>query len=170
MFGRWLKSLADTAPPSGATDLFHVVQKELPDADEETRMVVVAIVGLLGAVAYADRNFSDVEERRIQDELSRVNGMTESGIRAICAVLRQHIIEVSTVQLPRYARILVDLADHELRVELLQTLLELAAADGAITHHETNLLRLVTQALGLSQVDYNHAQAKHRDRLAALKL
>jgi uncharacterized tellurite resistance protein B-like protein len=169
MFGRWLKSLADAAPPSGATELFHVVRKELPEADEETRTVVVAIVGLLGAVAYADRDFSDAEERRIHDELSRINGMSESGIRAICSVLRQHIVEVSTVQLPRYARVLVDLADHELRVELLQTLLELAAADGTITHHETNLLRLVTQALGLSQVDYNHAQAKHRDRLAALK-
>jgi uncharacterized tellurite resistance protein B-like protein len=169
MFGRWLKSLADAAPPSGATELFHVVRKELPEADEETRTVVVAIVGLLGAVAYADRDFSDAEERRIHDELSRINGMSESGIRAICSVLRQHIVEVSTVQLPRYARVLVDLADHELRVELLQTRLELAAADGTITHHETNLLRLVTQALGLSQVDYNHAQAKHRDRLAALK-
>lgn len=169
MFGRWLKSLADTAPPSGATELFDVVRKELPEADEETQMVVVAIVGLLGAVAYADRSYSEQEERRIKDELSRVNGMTESGIRAICAVLRQHIIEVSTVQLPRYARILTDLADRELRVELLQTLLELAAADGVITHPETNLLRLVTQALGLTQLDYNHAQAKHRDRLAALK-
>lgn len=169
MFGRWLKSLSDPAPPAGAAELFAVVQKELPEADEETRMVVVAIVGLLGAVAYADRDFSELEERRIRDELSRVNGMTESGIRAICSVLRQHIVEVSTVQLPRYARILVDLADHELRVELLSTLLELAAADGTITHHETNLLRLVTRALGLSQLDYNHAQAKHRDRLAALK-
>jgi uncharacterized tellurite resistance protein B-like protein len=169
MFGRWLKSLGESEPPAGATELFAVVQKELPDADEETRRVVVAIVGLLGAVAYADRNFSEVEEQRIHDELSRVNGMTESGIRAICGALRQHIVEVSTVQLPRYARILVDLADHELRVELLQTLLELAAADGAITHHETNLLRLVTRALGLSQLDYNHAQAKHRDRIAALR-
>lgn len=169
MFGKWLKSLSETTPPPGAADLFRVVQSELPDADEETRLVVVAIVGLLGAVAYADREYSELEERRIRDELSRVNGMTDSGIEAICAVLRQHIVEVSTVQLPRYARILVDLADQELRVELLQTLLEIAAADGSITHNETNLLRLVTRALGLSQLDYNNAQAKHRDRLAALK-
>lgn len=169
MFGKWLKSWSETAPPPGAADLFRVVQAQLPDADEETRMVVAAIVGLLGAVAYADRDYSELEERRIRNELSRVSGMTESGIEAICAVLRQHIVEVSTVQLPRYARILVDLADQELRVELLQTLLEIAAVDGAITNNETNLLRLVTRALGLSQLDYNHAQAKHRDRLAALK-
>jgi uncharacterized tellurite resistance protein B-like protein len=169
MFGRWLKSLSDTVPPPGASELFRVIQAELPEADDDTRLVVAAIVGLLGAVAYADRSYSEQEEQRIRGELSRINGMTERGIEAICAVLRQHIVEVSTVQLPRYARILVDLADHELRVELLQTLLEIAAADGAITHHETNLLRLVTRALGLSQLDYNHAQAKHRDRLAALK-
>ena len=75
-------------------------------------------------------------------------------------------------RLPSRALGLIDRSAHRLdvlRVELLQTLLELAAADGAITHHETNLLRLVTRALGLSQLDYNHAQAKHRDRIAALR-
>jgi uncharacterized tellurite resistance protein B-like protein len=169
MFGRWLKPATQTTAPAGAADLVRVVQQQLPDADEETALVVVAIVGLLGAVAYADRHYSAGEEQRIRKELARVHGMTEAGIEAICSVLRGNIVEVSTVQMPRYARILVDLADQELRVDLLQTLLEIAAVDGAITQNETNLMRLVTRALGLSQLDYNQAQASHRDRLAALK-
>jgi uncharacterized tellurite resistance protein B-like protein len=169
MFGLWLKSKTETTPPPGAEELFSVVKKQLPDADEETALVVVAMVGLLGAVAYADRSYSNDEEIRIREELGRVNGMTEAGIETICSALRRHIVEVSTVQLPRYARILVDLADHELRVQVLDALLEIAAADGTITQSETNMMRLMTQALGLSQLDYNRAQAKHRDRLAALQ-
>jgi uncharacterized tellurite resistance protein B-like protein len=94
--------------------------------------------------------------------------MTEEGISAICAVLRAHVIEVSTVQVPRYSRLLLELGDRELRVEVLETLVELAAADGVIDGAEVNLLRLTTTALGLSQSDYNAAQAKHRARLQSL--
>lgn len=129
---------------------------------------MAAISGLLGAVAYADREYSAGEEARVRAELARVHGMTEAGIDAICAVLRAHVVEFSTVQAPRFARALLELADRELRVEVLETLVELAAADGAIEVAEVNVLRLLTTALGLSQDDYNAAQAKHRDRILAL--
>jgi uncharacterized tellurite resistance protein B-like protein len=95
--------------------------------------------------------------------------MTQAGIDAICAVLRRHILEVATVQLPRYARELVALADRELRLDILQVLVDVAASDGSISHSETNALRIVTTSLGLDQRDYNAAQARHRDKLSALK-
>ena len=127
------------------------------------------MAGLLGVIAYADRNYSEREESRVRAELSRVHGMTAKGIDAICAALRLHVVQVSTVEAPRYSRALLELADRELRVEVLEALVELAAADGDITTAETNLLRQVTTALGLSQDDYNAAQSKHRERIAALK-
>jgi uncharacterized tellurite resistance protein B-like protein len=144
------------------------VQRELPEADEETVLVVAAIAGLLGAVAYADRTYGPDEEARVRSELSRVHGMTPPGIEAVCTVLRAHIVEMSTVQAPRHARLLLELCDRELRVEVLDTLVELAAADGTIDTAEVNALRLLTNALGLTQHDYNDAQAKHRARLKVL--
>jgi uncharacterized tellurite resistance protein B-like protein len=95
--------------------------------------------------------------------------MTASGVDAICAVLREHIVELSTVQIPRYARALVELADVELRREVLGALVELAAADQSISVVETNLLRQITKSLGLSQDDYVELQARHRQHLASLK-
>lgn len=145
-----------------------MVRRELPDADDETVLVVVAITGLLGAVAYADRSYSDREEHRVRAELERVHGMTASGIEAICALLRGHAVEAATVEAPRYARTLLELGDRELRVEVLGALLEIAAADGEITTAETNVLRQLTKALGLTQDDYNAAQEKHRERLGVL--
>lgn len=168
MFGRWLRSAPRASAPEGAERLLDAVRTELRGADEETVQVVAAISGLLGAVAYADREYSAGEEARVRAELARVHGMTEAGIDAICAVLRAHVVEFSTVQAPRFARALLELADRELRVEVLETLVELAAADGAIEVAEVNVLRLLTTALGLSQDDYNAAQAKHRDRILAL--
>src|SRR5690606_1349811 len=141
----------------------------LRDADQETVRVVTAIAGLLGAVAYADRDYSENEETQVRSELQRIHGMTAQGVDAICSVLRAHIIEVATVQTPRYCRALVEIADRELRLEVLQLLVDVAAADGTIKQSETNLVRGLTVALGLEQDDYNAAQAKHRDRLAVVR-
>lgn len=168
MFGRWLRNGLRPDPPAGAERLWDVVRRELPSADEETVSVVGAIAGLLVAVAYADRRYTQEEEAGVRRELQRVNGMTASGIDAICAILRENVIEVSTVQVPRYCRLLLDLGDRELRVEVLETLVDLAASDGVIDQAEVNLLRLTTTALGLGQDDYNAAQAKYRERLKTL--
>ncbi|MEZ4223220.1 MAG: TerB family tellurite resistance protein [Polyangiaceae bacterium] len=169
MFGRWLRSSAAATEPEGAEALAHQVGKHLPDADDDTVRVVTAITGLLGVIAYADRDYSASEETRVRRELSRIHGMTDVGIEAIAEALRQNILEISTVQMPRYARTLVELADRELRAEVLEVLVDLSAADGVISNDEVKLLRTVTQALGLTQQDYNAAQHRHRDKLSALK-
>ena len=169
MFGRWLRGEAQTAPQSGADALHDSVARHLPGVDAETVTVVTSMAGLLGAVAYADRDYSLAEEARVREELGRVQGMTQAGTDAICAVLREHIVEISTVQIPRYARALVELSDAELRREVLGALLDLAAADASISLAETNLIRQITKSLGLSQNDYLEAQAKHRQHLDALK-
>lgn len=169
MFGRWLRGEGTEAQPSGADTLRSSIARELPGADAETVTVVTSMAGLLGAVAYADRSYSVAEEARVRQELERVHGMSAAGIDAICKVLREHIVEISTVQIPRYARALVELADPELRREVLSALIDLAAADSSISVVETNLLRQITKSLGLSQQDYVELQARHRAVLEALK-
>ena len=169
MFGRWSSSARPTPSLEGAEEISAIVRGHLAEADDETVRVVTCITGLLGAVAYADRDYSSVEEQRVRQELARIHGMQREGIDAIAEALRRHIIEVSTVQVPRYCRALVELADRELRADVLEVLVEVAAADGVISLAETNLLRQVTTALGLTQDDYNAAQAQHRDKLAVLR-
>ena len=169
MFGRWLRGEAAAPQLSGADALHASIARELAGADAETVTVVTSMAGLLGAVAYADRSYSVEEEARVRQELERVQGMTVAGIDAICKVLREHIVEISTVQIPRYARALVELADPELRREVLGALIDLAAADSSISVVETNLLRQITKSLGLSQQDYVELQARHRALLEALK-
>ncbi|HKO50165.1 MAG TPA: TerB family tellurite resistance protein, partial [Polyangiaceae bacterium] len=92
-------------------------------------------------------------------------GMTLSGVDAICKTLREHIVEISSVETPRFARALLELADTDLRREVLGTLVELAAADESITLAETNMLRQLTKSLGLSPQDYLELQERHRQHL-----
>jgi len=169
MFGRWLKPSTPVPAPGGAEELERLVREALGPRDDESILVVVALAGLLAAVAYADRSYSDAEEAQVRSELARVHGMPKEAVDVVCAALRRHIVHLSTVEAPRHCRVLRELGDRELRVEVLEVLVDLAAVDGVITTAETNLLRQVTTALGLSQHDYNDAQAKHRARLTALK-
>jgi uncharacterized tellurite resistance protein B-like protein len=169
MFGRWLRGESASENLSGGGALRASIERELSGADQETITVVTCMTGLLGAVAYADRNYSNEEEARVRQELGRVQGMTAQGIDAVCKTLRQHIVEISTVEMPRYARALVELADAELRREVLGALLDLAAADSSISLVETNMLRQITKSLGLSQQDYVELQERHRHLLESLK-
>lgn len=169
MFGRWLKPAAASSEPEGAEQITHLVREHLRSVDDETVRVVAAIASLLGAVAYADRNYSETEERHVREALGRVQGMTAAGIDAICAALRRHVVELSTVQIPRAARALRELGDRELRLEVLDALLDLAAADRDLSSSETGMLRTITTALGLSADDYLASQTRHRELLSVLK-
>jgi uncharacterized tellurite resistance protein B-like protein len=169
MFGRWLSTADKLDSTSGSSEILLRVREHLPGADDETVRVVTALAGLLTAVAYADRDYSDAEEATLRAALARVHGMTNAGVDAVCDALRRHVISARAVEVPRYTRELKELGDVELRREILDVLVDLAAADGNITTPETNLLRQITTSLGLSQTDYNESQARHRERLAVLK-
>lgn len=167
VFGFFKKPSADEALPE--TPLGAAVRRAMPGADAETLAIVTSIAGLLGQVAYADRSFSDVEERAIRDELARIHGLDRAGIDAICVALRAHILDISAVEATWYARLLRETCDRELRLEVLQALVDLAAADEDVTLGEANVLRRTATSLGLSQEEYNQAQAAHRDKLSVLR-
>lgn len=148
--------------------LLDIVREHMPGADEESVRIVTAIAGLLAGVAYADRELSPAEATRIRDELARVHWLKEPGVDAICDALSAHVVHHATTLAPRYTRELRELADRDLRLEVLDVLVDLAAADGTITHAEVTLLRRTATALGLSQDDYNAVQERHRDKLSFL--
>jgi uncharacterized tellurite resistance protein B-like protein len=140
----------------------------MPGADDATVEIVAAIAGLLGGIAYADRQVSAAEQERLRVELGRIHALRPEGVDEVCALLSHHVVAIATTQAPRYARALREHADRELRLEVLGTLVELAAADGKITLDEVNVLRNTAHALGLTQADYNALQEKHRDKLSFL--
>jgi uncharacterized tellurite resistance protein B-like protein len=151
------------------TELYDPVRTAMPGADDDTIRIVAAITGLLGAVAYADGVFDPSEVAQVRAELERVNGLGSYGVGAIMQVLEGRLLQVATVDVVRSTRVLRDLADADLRREVLALLLRLAAADGSISTPEVTVLRHITSALGLSQDDYNQLQAQYRHLLEILK-
>lgn len=150
-------------------ELLTVVRAEMPAASDDEVRILCAVAGLIGGVAYADGEYSGVEAAMVRAALARVHGLSPGAVDAICAVLAARIRELVHGELQRYARELVDGTEREARVELLEVLMDLAAADETITLAETNHLRRVASLLGLSPDDYLAAQSRHRDKLSVLR-
>ena len=162
--------LRKTTPPDpDEGKLVSLVAQHMPDADPGLVKVVASVAGLLACVAYADREYSEREESRVREELNRIHGLDSKGADAICDVLAAHIREISSTVSHACTRTLRENASENQRLEVLQVLVDLAAVNDELTTAETNLLRRITDSLGLSQNDYNKAQALHRDKLAVLK-
>ncbi len=155
--------------PQARDRLAEIVEQYLADADDATRRIVTAVAGLLAKVAYADGHYSVKEEATIRRELSRVHGLSQAGVDAICGLLTDQISHVALLGDHDWTRDLRDLAERELRLEVLEVLVEMAVADEVLKHEEQVQLRRIAKALSLTQEEYNAIQAKHRDKLSTLR-
>jgi uncharacterized tellurite resistance protein B-like protein len=150
-------------------ELRALVASLLPGTDADSIAIVTACAGLLAGVAHADRDFSEAEAAATRALLGSVHGIDAAGAGAITGAIRSRAVELSSVHRARFCRTLAALGDRDLRLHVLGLLLELAAADGEISHAEVITLRQTTGALGLGQDDYNRLQSEHRDKLSSLK-
>jgi uncharacterized tellurite resistance protein B-like protein len=146
-----------------------LIRAQLPDADDEAVRLVTAITGLLACVAYADRKYTEPEQAHLEQALRRVQGLDAIAVDTIVAALREHIVRIATANTHVYTRDLRELVDVELRREVLDVLVDLAASDGEIVLAETDLLRRIGSAMGLTPDDYLRSQARYRERLSLLK-
>ena len=158
-----------TLTPEARDRLAEIVAKYLVEADDATRRIVTAVAGLLAKIAYADGDYSAQEEATIRQELSRVHGLSEAGVDAICGLLADQISHVALLGDHDWTRDLRDLADRALRLEVLEVLVEMAVADQVLKYDEQVQLRRIAKALNLTQDEYNAVQAKHRDKLSTLR-
>ena len=154
---------------SGVDILRAAVADHLPEADQATQRLVMGLCGLIASVAFIDRQYTSEERAHVRAVLATVHGLSAEGAEAICELLDVHVSEIATSNTHQYSRDVREHGDVALRRDVLDVLVELAASDDKLTLAETDLLRRTASALGLSQDDYVHAQARHRDKLALLR-
>lgn len=163
------KPKQSSSPKDAAARLRQAVRQYLPNADDASVRTAAAVAGLLVGVAYADREYSEAEQAHVRQVLSRVRGLEPDGVEAIFRVLQESSVEVATVHTHAFTRELKQLTDRESRVEILDLLVDLAAADETISGAETVFLRQVATSMGLTQADYNASQQRYRDKLSVLQ-
>ena len=167
MFG-WFKKKGGDADKDQAKALYDAIREHLGDDDDVHVRIVASIAALMLCVAYADQNYDEDEERVVREVLGQIRGLDEAGVGAINEVLREHTVRIIGAEASTYARELLDLTEVDFRMQLLDALVDLAAADGNISLAETNMLRTITKSFGFEQQVYNASQARHRDKVGVL--
>ena len=168
MILRWLFGPTEEGPKTATEELRELVARSMPQADAVDAAVVFATAGLLAAVAHADRAYTQSERETVHSALSRMHGLGDGSVEAICALLEEHLDELAHESIQTYTRILYEHVERGARLEVLEVLLELGASDDNLSIEETNLLRRIASGLGLSQEEYLALQHQHRKRLSVL--
>lgn len=168
VFFRWSDDKS-SSPASASDELKALVARSMPKADTQTAAIVGALAGLLAVVAHADRIYTEAEREHVRDALGRVAELQAGTAAAIEALLSERLAELAHEPLQIYTRVLYEGLERSARVEVFEVLMDLAAADDLLDMHETNLLRRIATALGLSVDEYVASQARHRAKLQLLR-
>jgi uncharacterized tellurite resistance protein B-like protein len=166
---RWLFGDSTSSAPTASGELLALVKRFMPAADADGAAIVGAVAGLLASVAHADRVYGPEERAHVQDALGRMPGLTPEAVAAVCELLDTRLADLAHESLQTYTRVLYERLERHARFEVLEVLMDLAAADELLTMDETALLRRVTRGLGLSDQEYLASQERHRERLSVLK-
>lgn len=169
MLFKWLFGDAESRTPTASEELRRMVAHSMPQADAQQAALIGALAGLLATVAYADRKYTGAEREQISDALSRVHALEPGALGAVEELLSERLAELAHEPLQTYTRVLYEGMERSGRLEVLEVLMDLAAADEVLSMDETNLLRRIARALGLSDPEYNASQERHRERLSVLK-
>jgi len=141
MFGDFIRRL--TAPDPA------------PLADADARL---ALAALLVRVARTDGHYDAAEAAEILKVLKARYALSD----AQAATLRQdaEVLEAEAPDTVRFTRAIKDAVPIEARKDVIESLWEIALADGKRDHHEDTQLRLVARLLGVN--DGDSARARQR--------
>jgi uncharacterized tellurite resistance protein B-like protein len=150
------------AVPADVNALSAIVLHQLPGADELTLRLVTATVGLLAGVAYADRDYSAAEQEMVRDKLLGIDAFARKDAAAICKVLADHAsVEVAGRDPDVWTRELNAVTDKWQRRQVLDVLVDVAAADGVLTNDEDTFLARVSGVMELGAGDYAESLGRH---------
>jgi uncharacterized tellurite resistance protein B-like protein len=155
--------------PTASDELRAAVVRFVPGADAQLAAILGAVAGLCATVAHADRSYNEAERAHMRQVLTGLHELTPGGVDAICALLDTKLAELAHESLQTYTRVLYENLERSARLEVLDALLDLAAADEVLDMDETNLLRRIARSLGLSEEEYVASQARHRAHLTVLR-
>ena len=133
--------------------LLKELRKALPDDESVLIRYIAIVIVLVGKVAWADGRLTPQEEETLRELLAHINGLSPSGVEAVCAALRGKIPEVSEDELSLCYRELKSLCDRRERVEILRLLAKLAVVDGDASTAEHAELETIAAELGISIAD-----------------
>tara|TARA_R110002049_G_scaffold189154_5_gene357563 strand:+ start:2415 stop:2930 length:516 start_codon:yes stop_codon:yes gene_type:complete len=161
--------LGKTSTPESIASLPQKLTELLPDVDEETRVKIAAISGLLACVANADFKVTKSEIEDIKTSLKQWCKLSDDQIKAVTEVALTEVAALASLDVHQYTGALDSLLSDEEKVGVLEALFHIAASDDEVSIDESEFIRHVGHGLRLDHHEYVAARATVLSHLKILK-
>lgn len=140
-----------------------------PEYDENEKVTMACVAGLMARVVYADMNIDEKEKEIMQKSLKKYSSLEQKEVNAVVDFALKNIVDLAGLENHKYCGILAENWDHEKRFQLLSCLFYLAAADDNVDHLESEEIRTICTGLLLEHKHYIAARALVSEYLGVLK-
>ncbi len=124
---------------------------------------------LLARVADADLEVADRERDAIARQLAEHAGLEERDARMVAELAIREAEEIQGSTHNIVSRKFKELSDHAQRIQLIDGLFAVAAADDEVSVEEGNEVFQIAEELGLEHLEVLAVRTRYRDKLAEMR-
>ena len=165
---------SDSSDVSGAdaaadTDTMRRIAAQLEELDEGQARYLAAFAYILGRVAHADSEFSDEETRKMEEVVQGLGHLTGAQAALVVEIAKSQVRLFGATDNFLVVRRFKEMATAEQRVELLDCVFAVSAADDSISSVEEGQAGQIAKELGLTRDEYVAARLAYKDHLESIK-
>lgn len=161
-----------TAPDRSAGDDTETMQRisaELEALPEDRARYLAGFAYILGRAAYADASVSAAETAKMQEIVQTLGHLPEPQAVLVVEMAKSQVKLLGGTEDFLVSRRFREISTPEQRMELLECVFAVLAADDSITVAEEGQARQICKELGLTHEQFITARSVFREHLAALK-
>tara|TARA_B100000131_G_scaffold235774_1_gene227767 strand:- start:500 stop:943 length:444 start_codon:yes stop_codon:yes gene_type:complete len=141
------------------SNLFKKKVTETPD-EESLSSISKACSSLLIEVALSDKDFDEEEITSMKEILKTTHGISDETINELVSNAKQTVDE--STSLYSYTREVNDNFSYDDKLLLLQSLWDIAYADGNVDKYEEHLIRKISDLIYISHSDFIKAKLERK--------
>ena len=164
----FLKS-PQTATNSAETDTVRRIVDSLEQMDPDRARYLAAFAYVLSRIARADLKVSQEETRAMEQIVEAHAGLTADQAILVVQIAKHQNLFFGATEDFLVTREFNRISTFEEKMQLLDCLFRVAAAEHLISVAEENEIKKVVSELGIPHEDYIKVRTRHRDSLAVLR-
>ena len=145
------------------------IAKELDELPDDQALRLAAFAYVLGRVAHANSHFSESETQKMQDIVQLLGHIPESQAVILVEIAKHQVRLFGGTENFSVSRRFRELSTPEQRIELLECVFAVSAADNSITVVEEGQARQISKELRLTHKEFIQARSAYVGHLEALK-
>ena len=151
------------------TDTIRKITRQLDALDPERAKYIAAFAFILSRVARADLNISPEETLAMERIVSLLGHLSEEQAVIVVQIAKSQNILFGSTENFIVTREFDAIATHEQKLELLECLFAVSAADESISTVEDNEISQIAHELRIEHPDFIRIRSTFREHLAVLK-